>query len=361
MNPIKKNKYSIFFNLNGYTEISKYILQNKFEKILIITDDNTKESCLDVFLSSFKNQNNEIYDLISSRSHNYSVKFGEANKNIYSSILIWKFLIKKGFKRNDLIINLGGGMITDLGGFVASTYMRGIKFINIPTTLLGMVDASIGGKTGIDFNGIKNIIGDFKFAKIILIDFRYLKTLSKRQKIAGYAEMIKHCLLGDRDGWSNIKKVNSIESISKKMIYHSINIKINIIDKDPLESEVRKYLNFGHTLGHAIESYLLGTKQELLHGEAIAIGLILETYLSYLKKDFDYEIVKEVKSYIKNFFKIVKFNEADISKIINLLKYDKKNIDEKPRFVLLEDLGKPIINQLVNEKDIIDAFKFYTN
>ncbi len=359
MKPIKKDRFSIVFNQDGYLELVDFIKNNDFNKILILTDDNTKENCLDIFLSSITAANPEVSNLIISKLFYYSVKPGENSKNIDTSIEVWKFLIEKGFKRLDLIINLGGGMITDLGGFVASTFMRGIKFINVPTTLLGMVDASIGGKTGIDFREIKNIIGVFGFAKIVLVDFRFLATLNKRQKTAGYAEMIKHILISKTPELNKIKKVDYMEDISHKMIYQSIITKISIIDVDPLESDIRKFLNYGHTLGHAIESYLLSTDRELLHGEAIAIGIILETYLSYLKTGLDYDIVNDVKKHINTYFDIIKFSVTDISEVINLLKYDKKNSDEKPKFILLEKLGKPLVNQIVFEKEIRDAFKFY--
>ena len=250
-------------------------------------------------------------------------------------------------------------MITDLGGFVASTFMRGVKFVNVPTTLLGMVDASIGGKTGIDHREIKNIIGVFEFAKIILIDYRFLNTLTKRQKTAGYAEMIKHSLICEKSEFDMIKKVDSVDEIPHEMIYKSIATKISIVDVDPHESSIRKFLNYGHTLGHAIESYLLGSNTELLHGEAIAIGIVLETYLSYLKTGFDFEQVNEIKRYINKHFSSIKFSDSDIYEIINLLKYDKKNSDDKAMFVLLKDLGEPLSNQVVTEKEIVAAFKFY--
>ena len=359
MNPIKKDKFSILFNQDGYQELTDYIKNNNFNKILILTDDNTKENCLDIFISSITSRNDEVSNLIKSRLFYYSVKPGEYSKNIDTSIKIWKFLIDNRFKRSDLIINLGGGMITDLGGFVASTFMRGIKFVNVPTTLLGMVDASIGGKTGIDFREIKNIIGVFEFAKIILVDYRFLYTLNKRQKTAGYAEMIKHSLISKKSEFDMIKKLDSIDDIPHQMIYQSIITKVSVIDIDPLESNIRKFLNYGHTLGHAIESHLLGTDRELLHGEAIAIGIILETYLSFLKTGFDYELADDIKTHINKHFDLIKFSDSDISQIISLLKHDKKNSDDKPMFVLLENLGKPLIDQSVTEMEIEDAFKFY--
>ena len=359
MNPLKKDRFSIVFNQDGYLELVDFIKNNDFNKILILTDDNTKENCLDIFLSSITAANPEVSNLIISKLFYYSVKPGEKSKNIDTSIELWEFLIEKGFKRLDLIINLGGGMISDLGGFVASTFMRGIKFINVPTTLLGMVDASIGGKTGIDFREIKNIIGVFGFAKIVLVDYRFLATLNKRQKTAGYAEMIKHILISKTSELNKIKKVDSMKDIPHKMIHQSIITKVSIIDVDPLESDIRKFLNYGHTLGHAIESYLLGTDRELLHGEAIAIGIILETYLSFLKIGFDYEVANDIKMHIHKHFGLIEFSDSDISEITNLLKHDKKNSDDKPMFVLLENLGKPLINQTVIDREIMKAFKFY--
>ena len=361
MKPIRKDKFSILFNHDGFQELADYIKNNNFNKILILTDDNTKENCLEILISSISATKNRVSNLINSRLFYYSVKPGEKSKNIHTSIEVWKFLIDEGFKRSDLIINLGGGMITDLGGFVASTFMRGIKFINVPTTLLGMVDASIGGKTAIDFREIKNIIGVFEFAKIILVDYRFLYTLDKRQKTAGYAEMIKHSLISKKSEFDMIKKLDSIDDIPHQMIYQSIITKVSLIDIDPLESNIRKFLNYGHTLGHAIESHLLGTDRELLHGEAIAIGIILETYLSFLKTGFDYELAENIKSHINKHFDLIKFSNTDISEIINLLKYDKKNSDEKPKFVLLEKQGKTLLNQTVTEKEIRSAFKFYND
>ena len=361
MKPIRKDKFSILFNHDGFQELADYIKNNNFNKILILTDDNTKENCLEILISSISATKNRVSNLINSRLFYYSVKPGEKSKNIHTSIEVWKFLIDEGFKRSDLIINLGGGMITDLGGFVASTFMRGIKFVNVPTTLLGMVDASIGGKTAIDFREIKNIIGVFEFAKIILVDYRFLYTLDKRQKTAGYAEMIKHSLISKKSEFDLFKKLDSIDDMPRQMIYQSIITKVSVIDNDPLESSTRKFLNFGHTLGHAIESYLLTTERELLHGEAIAIGIILETYLSSLKTGFDYELVCNIKMNINKHFNIIKFSDVDITNIISLLKYDKKNIDDKPMFVLLENLGRPLIDQVVKEVEIHDAFKFYSN
>ena len=187
MKEIIRDNFSILFGSDGYLKLVNFIQENNFKKILILTDENTKVHCLDLFFSNVKKTDKKIAEMVSSISYYFSVEPGENAKNLKTSNHIWEFLTDNGFKRNDLIINLGGGMVSDLGGFVASTYMRGIQFVNIPTTLLGMVDASIGGKTGIDLNGIKNIIGTFQFAKLVLIDVEFLNSLSKKQMAAGYA------------------------------------------------------------------------------------------------------------------------------------------------------------------------------
>ena len=361
MKEIISDKFSILFGSDGYLKLANFILENNFKKILILTDENTKVHCLKLFFSNIKKTDKKIEKMISSISYNFSVEPGENAKNLKTSNHIWEFLTENGFKRNDLIINLGGGMISDLGGFVASTYMRGIQFINIPTTLLGMVDASIGGKTGIDLNGIKNMIGTFQFAKLILIDVEFLNSLPKKQIAAGYAEMIKHSLIDKNLEWEKISKINSLEDINSEMIYKSINIKVGIIKSDPMELNIRKHLNFGHTLGHAIETYLLSSKLEILHGEAVAIGLILETYISYLKINFDLKITKEIKNHINQHYEIIEFSEESILNIINLLKYDKKNNNEEPMFVLLNNVGQMKINQTVEIKQIKEAFEFYNN
>ena len=354
LKPIESNNYSIYFKSEGYKKLAQYIQAKKINKILILTDDNTKKYCLEQFrndLSSYCKENIFIHD--------FSIKSGEASKNFSESTKIIKYMLQCGFKRNGLVINLGGGMISDIGGFVASIYMRGLKFINIPTTLLAMVDASIGGKNGIDFNSIKNLIGTFNFPVFTIIDSRFLKTLSKKQLISGFAEIIKHSLINSNNEWKIIQEIDDVNDVSDEIIYNSILIKNHIINKDPYEKNVRKYLNYGHTLGHAIESYFLNKKDEILHGEAISVGLILETYISHIVLKLDINYALEVKKLIFKFFKKIEFTNNNINEIVNLLKHDKKNKSEKPLFVLIEEIGKPVINQEVSNKNILDAFKFY--
>jgi 3-dehydroquinate synthase len=224
-----------------------------------------------------------------------------------------------------------------------------------------MVDAAIGGKTGVDLNNLKNIIGTFKYPKMIIVDQLFLKSISKRHTNSGFAEMIKHSLIDSKSHWEKIKKINSKSEITNDLVFESIMTKVNIVKNDPTESNIRKYLNFGHTLGHAIESYLLNSERELLHGESILIGLILELYISNVKMNLDLDLVKEIKIIIEKFSKKVIFSEEDIIQIIDLLKYDKKNEKEIPLFVLLESIGKPIFGIIVSKTDILNLFEFYDN
>ena len=237
--------------------------------------------------------------------------------------------------------------------------MRGIDFVNIPTSLLSMVDASIGGKTGIDLNDLKNIIGSFEFAKIIIIDLNFLSTLPIRQINSGFAEMIKHSLIDSKKHWNKISSVNFSKDVDSSLIYNSIMTKIKIIENDPKESSSRKFLNFGHTIGHAIESFLLNSDREILHGEAILIGIILESYLSQKLLNFDTQLTLKIKNYILKFSKQIDFSEEDIKHVIEFLKYDKKNTSDEPLFVLLNEIGKPSYDNKVINEEIIEAFKFY--
>ena len=359
MRPIIKENFSILFNENGYLELADFILKKNYQNILFLTDANTEKYCLKSFKKSICNINSKVSKIIDSNSFYYSLPHGESSKNIDESIKVWDFLIQNGFKRNSLIINLGGGMVTDIGGFISSTFMRGIDFVNVPTTLLGMVDASIGGKTGIDFKNLKNIIGKFEFAKIILIDDSFLETLNDQQIISGFAEMIKHALIDSPNHWNTIREIKSLKNISKDMVYNSILTKVNIIEKDPTEKDIRKYLNYGHTLGHAIESYLLGTKRELLHGEAIAIGMVLEAYLANKVSGLSIKELEEIKEAFKRKFDLIEFDKKQINSINELLIHDKKNSHGNINFTLIKSIGKYVIDQQADEKLIIEAFDYY--
>ena len=254
--------------------------------------------------------------------------------------------------------------MSDLGGFVASTYNRGIDFINIPTTLLSIVDASIGGKVGINIERLKNQVGVFNYPKLILIDTSFLETLPKREINSGFAEMLKHGLIFEKNYYKTLSELKNIDSkLSTELIYNSIKIKNEVVNRDPKEKNFRKILNFGHTLGHAIESLFLGKKKTktLLHGEAISIGMILESYISYKILKLPYEQCKNIKQTINNNFKKVKINKEDLKSIVRLIKFDKKNRGEKVLFVLLDEIGKIKIDIEVPKKIVIESFEFYNS
>ena len=349
------NANPILFGPNAYEQLNNLIIQKSYSKILIFSDSETRKYCLPLLESKIRS----IIEL--TETHNYSVDSGEINKNLESSKIIWEFLIEKGFKRNSLIINLGGGMITDLGGFIASTYMRGIDFVNIPTSLLGMVDASVGGKTGIDLKNLKNIIGSFYSPEITIIDTHFLDTLPIQQFKCGLSEIIKHSLIEGENDWNRLKVLKNLKEINEDVIYTSIKTKVRIVERDPKEKNIRKFLNFGHTIGHAIESFLLKTERGVLHGEAVAAGIIMESFLSKILCNFDGNKVEEIKKFINSHFNKIILRDEEIPQIIKIMSFDKKNQDNTPRFVLIKEIGTMEIDKKVNEKDIINAFKFYSS
>jgi 3-dehydroquinate synthase len=271
-------------------------------------------------------------------------------------------LTELGADRKSLVINLGGGVVTDLGGFVASTFKRGVDFIHIPTTLLSMVDASVGGKNGVDLGNLKNQIGVINVPKMVLIDTQYLDTLSKSEMRSGLAEMLKHGLIYDKDYWEKFLDLKAIDFADfDELIYRSVAIKNEIVTEDPTEKNIRKALNFGHTLGHAIESYFLENenKTTLLHGEAIAIGMILESYISLEKGLLTSNEYQVIKSTIKAIYDAVVFEENDIAPILELLIHDKKNEYGNIQFALIDGIGKIKINQSVENNLILKAFQDY--
>ena len=353
MQTIIANNYPIYFNEKGYEALNIYINSSKYSNIFIIVDNNTEELCLSKFLPYLEtNLTIEIVEF----------EAGEPNKNIDTCVQLWNVLTELGADRKSLVINLGGGVVTDLGGFVASTFKRGVDFIHIPTTLLSMVDASVGGKTGVDLGNLKNQVGVINVPQMVLIDTQYLETLSKSEMRSGLAEMLKHGLIYDKDYWEKFLDLKAIDFADfDELIYRSVEIKNEIVLQDPTEKNIRKALNFGHTLGHAIESYFLENenKKSLLHGEAIAIGMILESYISLEKKLLSQEEYFQIKTTIKNIYDEVIFEENDIKPILELLIHDKKNEYGTIQFALIEGIGKIKINQTVENELIIKAFQDY--
>ena len=354
MQTIQATNYYVFFNETGYEKLASYLVPTHYSKIFILVDDNTSQYCLPHLLNNLATEVEiEIIELES----------GEVHKNISTCNEVWAALSELGADRKSIIINLGGGVISDLGGFVACTFKRGIDFINIPTTLLSMVDASIGGKNGVDLGNLKNQIGIIREPKAVIVDTQFLNTLPQNEMRSGLAEMLKHGLIFDKKYWDKFKNIKDlITEDLNELIHQSIEIKNTIVCEDLTENGIRKSLNFGHTLGHAIESYFLenDNKTSLLHGEAIAVGMILESFISREKELLTNEEYQEIKYIINDIFERIEFSQIDIEKIIELLIFDKKNEFGKVQFALLDGIGKIKINQESDNKLIYRAFEDYS-
>ncbi|GAA4271757.1 3-dehydroquinate synthase [Aquimarina gracilis] len=292
------------------------------------------------------------------------IEAGEIHKNIETCSGIWSALAELGFDRKGLMINLGGGVVTDLGGFIACTYKRGINYINVPTSLLAMVDASVGGKTGVDLGNLKNMVGVISESEMVLVDTEFLGTLPVEQMCSGFAEMLKHGLIQDREYWEKLSDLSKLELEDlDQMIYDSVIIKNNIVFEDPTEQNIRKYLNFGHTLGHAIESFYLThpEKPTLLHGEAIAIGMIMEAYISSKLLSVTPNELQQISDVILATFPKVDINPVDYQQISQLLIHDKKNEKGNILFVLLTTIGDAKYNCKVPDELILQAFEYYSS
>jgi 3-dehydroquinate synthase len=352
LNTINTNSYPVLIGKKCWGEMSRFIEQ-KFSgsKIIVVADSNTLLHCYPllednctVFLSA------EVIE----------IPEGEENKNIDIAIGIWETLLQLEADRSSLIVNLGGGVVSDIGSFAASTYKRGIKFINIPTTLLAQVDASVGGKTGIDLNGIKNQIGTFCNPDAVFINPEFLNTLPAPQLLSGFAEVIKHALITDKNYWKYIISENPTEITDwEKLISQSVIIKNKIVTEDPYESGIRKLLNFGHTIGHAVESYSLETDNPLLHGEAIAIGMICESYISSKLCGLKEPELLEISNYISGLFEPYWLDETIYHKLLQLMMHDKKNENGKIYFSLIESIGSGIYGVSCNTDIITESLDFY--
>ena len=285
----------------------------------------------------------------------------DANKTIESLAHVWEKLGEGGATRHSLLINIGGGMVTDLGGFAASTFKRGINYINIPTTLLAMVDASVGGKTGINFRGLKNEVGVFSNASTVILDTRFLKTLDTENIRSGYAEMLKHGLISNEQMWAELLTFDLEHPDWQRlqtMLADSVKVKQRIVTEDPLEQGIRKALNLGHTVGHAFESFAL-RHQPILHGYAVAYGLISELYLSTIKTGFPSDKMHQTVSFIKDHYGKMTVTCDDYPTLLELMTHDKKNVAGVINFTLLGGFGDIRINQTVTKDDIYEALDFY--
>ncbi|MGB4398765.1 MAG: 3-dehydroquinate synthase [Daejeonella sp.] len=348
MIPIQSISYPIFFE-NSLQELHKFILESKYSKVFILVDSNTEIHCLPAVQEALKDID---YDLI-------EITPGEENKNIDFCIGIWRMLLDFGAERNSLLINLGGGVITDMGGFAASTFKRGIDFVQVPTTLLSQVDASVGGKTGIDMDNVKNIIGTFTQPKAVFINTRFLKTLEEREIRSGFAEVLKHGLIYDRSLFNTVKMAGPI-GLTDEIIYRSVEIKNEVVKEDPFEKSLRKILNFGHTIGHAVESYSLShDRKPLLHGEAIAIGFICEAYLSSKKNGLRQAELEETVEAIKAVYPSYNLRKENYPALLEIMKNDKKNNGGQINFSLLSEIGKCGFDLYCTEEEIFESLDYY--
>ena len=338
---------------DNFSQLNEFLHQKSFSKIFILVDENTHEYCLPVLLGNMETDLGfEILE----------IEAGEEMKNIQTANQLWEILTEMQADRKALVINLGGGVITDMGGFVASTYKRGIQFINIPTTLLSMCDASIGGKTGIDLMHFKNMVGTFTFPEQIFIYPKFLETLPFKELRSGFAEMLKHGLIADQTHWENLVRINKLDTESvTPYIETSMNIKQNVVDQDFHEKNIRKTLNFGHTIGHAIESLCLSQGNPILHGEAVAAGMICEAHLSYLEGLLSEEDVKVIIENIQKYYPYLDISDFKDEDIFALLLNDKKNVDSKINFSLLSGIGTCVFDHQSSQKNIIESLNFYRN
>ncbi len=343
--------YSVVLG-NVYETLAIFLSENKYSRYFVLVDENTRALCLPLLKDLVK----EV-QLI-------EIQSGEINKNIETCQEIWKFLIERTTPRDALVINLGGGVIGDMGGFCASTYKRGIDFIQIPTTLLAQVDASVGGKLGVDFHNFKNSVGVFANPKMVIVDPNFLKTLPVNELKSGYAELLKHALIADSDSWKKLISQKP-EELSKNMdswteiIANSINIKKEVVELDPFEKSYRKILNFGHTIGHAIETHQMNKQTKLLlHGEAIAWGIIAETLLSIDLAGFPKEDLKQIEDYILSVYPAYNLDPSEFDAVIQLMYNDKKNRSRELNMSLLNKIGKGSVNYTASESAVREALNY---
>lgn len=351
METINSIGYPVYFN-NSLTELTKFIEVGSYSKFFILTDEHTAQYCLPI-LEKYLAEDAE-YDLI-------EINSGEESKTIDFCVGIWKMLIDFGADRNSLLINLGGGVISDMGGFAASTYKRGIDFVHVPTTLLSQVDASVGGKTGIDIDSIKNIVGTFAQPKAVFMEHAFIKTLPARQILSGTAEMLKHGLIADVDYWNELK-ISDLTAPTAALVHQSVSIKNNIVINDPREKGIRKALNFGHTIGHAVETWALENDENpLTHGEAIAIGMICESWLSWKKTGLSQAALDEIVQVFTNLYPHYEIAADCHSELYSLMQKDKKNHGSKINCSLIKAIGVSAIDNICTEEELCSSLQFYSS
>lgn len=344
-------KQHVIISRHLKTELAKAIAECEHDRIFVLVDETTNKLCWSL-----------VKDYLCLKdAQTIIIGATDRRKNLDTLVHVWESLQQGKATRHSLLINLGGGMVTDLGGFAASTYKRGINFINIPTTLLAMVDASVGGKTGINFGGLKNEIGVFNDAEFVLFDTNWLRTLDEANIRSGYAEMLKHGLIADDTMWAELINFNLAQPNLRQlasMLNKSVRIKERIVTEDPHEKGIRKALNLGHTFGHAFESWAM-KRQPVLHGYAVAFGLIAELYLATTQTDFPTERMRQTVNFIRAYYGSLPITCNDYPELIELMHHDKKNRGNDINVTLLGGIGDIRIDQTITEEDIKEALDFF--
>lgn len=338
---------NILFSQDPAKDLSSFLTSKRYSKVVVLTDENTSKYCLPLLQFALP------------ESNFIRIRSGEEQKTLATCELIWEDMTELELDRHAVLVVIGGGVLGDMGGFCAATYKRGIDFVLVPTTLLAQVDASIGGKLGIDFNTFKNHIGVFRNPALTLLHSGFLETLPLAELRSGYAEVVKHCLISDKAMWDQIKTKPLSQQDWNILAEHSVNFKAAVTTEDPTEKGLRKILNAGHTIGHAVESYLLGSGKKIMHGEAVAIGLIAEGYIAKQRGKLSEEELREITSYIVSVFGQVELTEVEIDAAGFLAMQDKKNKDGKILCVLLDGIGKCTWDEEISREEISSALKYY--
>ncbi len=338
---------NLVFATDPSIPLREFLQKKKYSRVSVLTDENTQKHCYPLITSALPE-----HKMI-------SIPAGEEHKSINTCVKIWDEMTNHSLDRHSVLVVLGGGVLGDMGGFCAATFKRGIDFILIPTTLLSQVDASIGGKLGVDFNHFKNHIGVFQTPALTVLHAGFLKTLSVREKRSGFAEIIKHCLISDRKMWDVVRSKPFEQQDWDTLIRHSVSFKEKVVTEDPKEKGLRKILNMGHTIGHAIETFLLNAGNKVLHGEAIAAGLICESWLSQQKGFISGEDFTQVKSYITSVFGKIDIPSKADETIGELTLQDKKNEGYRILSVLLDGVGKARWDCEITKEEVKGALTIY--
>ena len=336
--------------LNDWDAVRELLRERAFASVFVLTDENTHRDCLPLL----EERLSEVAFTV------FTVPPGEQNKHLATCETIWKYLLRGRAGRRSLLINLGGGVLTDMGGFCAASWKRGMYFLQIPTTLLSMVDASIGGKLGVDFQGIKNSVGTFANPEMVFIDPVFLQTLPPKEVRSGFAEIVKHALIDDAAQWADLQQIEDLANVDwTDWLVRSLSVKKRIVEADPYERGLRKALNFGHTIGHAVEGYALDHGLALLHGEAVALGMICESWLSHRAGLLDAAELEQIVTFIDRMYPRFPFTEEIFDNLLERMRQDKKNEGDEINFTFVGPVGTCHINQTASVGDIEQSLRWY--